>query len=211
MMSFKNLGKSLLATAAIAATTFAAAPAKADELVDWTKVLREADHFMRTGSTENPQLKLQPKRPSPVASTDDPSPQNMGNAWFGVAPKVTLVARDWTSSTRLAGDKLGFTESMRLAASTRMVVSRVRLNNARFTPFMQIGLGQWRVDTRYAPTMDRTIEVAGQLGVGFELRISRRIQLAAELSKTTLIRYDANDQQPNNVLWSGLVASRIQF
>jgi len=210
--SLKNLGKTLAATAVVAATTFAATPAQADQKVDWTKILREVDHFVRTGSTENPQLKLEPKRQSPQLTIGDPNPQNLGNAWFGVAPRVTLVARDWTSSTRLAGDKMGFlTENIRLAASTRMVVSRVRLNNARFTPFMQLGVGQWRVDTRYVPGMHQTVEVAGQLGTGFELRVSRRVQVAAEVSATTLIRYDINDQQPQNVLWSALIASRVQF
>ncbi|MBX3226787.1 MAG: hypothetical protein KIT84_38790 [Labilithrix sp.] len=213
-VSLKQLGKTTAAAAALAVTTLTAPPAEAAPKVDWMKVLGEADHWVRTGSTkaaESPQLKLEPKRTSHALPADgDPSPQNMGNAWFGVAPKVTLVARDWTSSTRLIGDKMGFTENMRLAASTRMVVARVRLNNARFTPFMQLGFGQWRVDTRYV-ALDRMVEVAGQLGSGFEMRVTRRIQLAAEVSATTLIRYDIDNQLPQNVLWSAMVASRVQF
>ena len=209
--SKKKIGTKIAAMAAVAAATFVAAPAKAAPPVDWMKVLVEADHFVRTGSMESGTPKFQAKIERPKLTIDEPSPNNMGNAWFGIAPKVTLVARDWSSSTRLMGDKMGFVENLRLAQSTRMVVSRVRLNSARFTPFMQLGVGQWRVDTRYVPTMNQQVEIAGQLGTGFELRVSRRIQVAAEVSATTLIRYDINDQQPQNVLYSALVASRIQF
>src|SRR4051812_42879921 len=70
----------------LASTTFATA-AQADEPrgVDWTKVLVELDHVAR-GGTERPNpnaalsLRQQP-RPAPI---DDPNPQSMGNAWFGV-------------------------------------------------------------------------------------------------------------------------------
>jgi hypothetical protein len=59
--------------------------------------------------------------------------------------------------------------------------------------------------------MPLMVEIAGQLGTGFEMRVSKRVQLAAEFSATTLIRYDVNEQQPQNVLYSALMASRIQF
>jgi hypothetical protein len=208
--SFTKLGIKIAAAAAAAASMLVAAPAKAEQPVDFMKVLVEADHFFRTGEVESGKPKVQPKQ-DPQLSLDDPSPKNMGNAWFGVAPKVTLVARDWNQSTRLAGDKMGFIDNVRLAQSTRMVVSRVRLNSARFTPFMQLGVGQWRVDRRYVPNMPLMVEIAGQLGTGFEMRVSKRVQLAAEFSATTLIRYDVNEQQPQNVLYSALMASRIQF
>lgn len=208
--SFKKLGIKIAAVAAVAAGLLVATPAKAEQPADFMKVLVEADHFFRTGQVESGKPKIQPKHDAQL-TLDDPSPKNMGNAWFGVAPKVTLVARDWSQSTRLLGDKMGFIDNVRLAQSTRMVVSRVRLNSARFTPFMQLGVGQWRVDRRYVPNMPLMVEIAGQLGTGFEMRISKRVQLAAEFSATTLIRYDVNEQQPQNVLYSALMASRIQF
>jgi hypothetical protein len=200
-----------VAAAAIASTTIATA-AHADEPrgVDWTKVLTELDRVARSG-TERPApitpLRQQ-GRPAPI---DDPSPQNMGNAWFGVAPRVTLVARDWASSTRLAGDRLSLVEQMRLSASTRMVVGRVRLSGARFTPFLQVGLGQWRVDRNYLPLTPNTIEVASQLGTGFELRLTRRWQLATETTLTSLIREGQNNSLPQTMLWSAFVASRVEF
>jgi hypothetical protein len=202
-----------VAAAALASMTVATA-AHADEPrgVDWTKVLVELDQIARRGAERpNPTLTQparQQPRPTPI---DDPSPQNMGNAWFGVAPRVTLVARDWASSTRLAGERLSVVEQMRLTASTRMVVTRVRLSGARFTPFVQLGLGQWRVDRNHLPLTPSTIEVASQIGTGFELRLSRRWQLAAETTVTSLIREGQNDSLPQTVLWSTLLASRIEF
>lgn len=209
--SLKKIGTKVAAVAAAVTGMLVATPAKAEQPVDFMKVLVEADHFFRTGEVESGKPKAQPKHDQLMLTLDDPSPKNMGNAWFGVAPKVTLVARDWNQSTKLLGDKMGFIDNVRLAQSTRMVVSRVRLAPTRFTPFMQLGMGQWRVDTRYVPTMAQKVEIAGQLGTGFELRLSRRVQPAAEVSPTTLIRYDVNDQQPRNVLYSALVASRIEF
>jgi hypothetical protein len=195
------------AAVAIASTTFTHV-ARADEPrgVDWVKGLVELDklargHAENATSTRSQQLRL-----------DDPSPQNMGNAWFGVAPRVTLVARDWASSTRLAGDRLSLVETMRLSASTRMVVGRARLSATRFTPFLQLGLGQWRVDRKHLPLTPQTIEIAGQLGTGFELRLTRGWQLAAETTVTSLIREgQTNPGVPQTVLWSTFLASRIEF
>src|SRR5690606_36543739 len=158
-----------LATAAITAVavTSSTSVAHADEPrgVDWGKLIVQLDRFARTGSEStaiNP-----PPSPAPRAAPEDPSPSNLGNAWFGVAPRVTLVARDWASSTRLAGDRLSVVDAIRLSASTRMVVGRARLSNARFAPFVQIGMGQWRVDRNYLPFTPSSIEVASQLGTGF--------------------------------------------
>lgn len=212
----KRMAQKLVAfaAAAIATTTFATS-ARADEPrgVDWIKALTELDQVVRgKGERPQPQLSLrQHGRPAPV---DDPSPQNLGNAWFGVAPRVTLVARDWTSSTRLAGDRsMTITEQMRLSASTRMVVSRVRLSQTRFTPFVQVGLGQWRVDRNYLPLLPNTIEVASQFGAGFELRLTKRWQLAAETTATALLREggQSNTTVPQATLWSTFVAGRVEF
>jgi hypothetical protein len=204
------------AAAALASMTLATA-AYADEPrgVDWTKALVELDRVARGGAERpNPALSnpaLLPRQQGRPAPIDDPNPQSMGNAWFGVAPRVTLVARDWASSTRLAGDRMSVVEQVRLTSSTRMVVGRVRLSGARFTPFVQLGLGQWRVDRNYLPLTPSTIEVASQLGTGFELRLTRRWQLAAETTVTSLIREGQNNSLPQTMLWSTLVASRVEF
>ena len=208
-MGLKWVAAATAAIASLATTTTASADVPQ---VDWVKALVDLDHIAR-GSSERPApvatTRQQPGRLAPT--TDDPSPQNMGNAWFGVAPRVTLVARDWASSTRLAGDRLGFVEEVRLATSTRMVVGRLRLNGPRFTPFLPAGLGQWRVDRNYVPLLPRTIEIATQLGAGFEMRLARRWQLAAETSVTTLFLDGQNHTLPQTMLWSTLVASRLEF
>lgn len=210
--SSTRLGLKLAAAALVAlGTTTVTTAAHADEPrgVDWMKALVDLDRFARTGS-ERPAAQTQHTRARPHA-TDDPSPHNLGNAWFGVNPRVTLVARDWASSTRIVGDRLSVVESVRLAASTRMVVGRARLSNTRFTPFVQVGVGQWRVDRRYLPFTPANIEVASQLGTGFELRLTPRWQLAAETSFISLIRDGQSDTFPQTVMWSTLVASRLDF
>jgi hypothetical protein len=204
--------KLAVATAAAIASTTIASVAQAQEPrgVDWLKVLVDLDRKVRSGA-EHPMpvaSEREQNRPAPI---DDPSPQNLGNAWFGVAPRVTLVARDWASSTRLAGDRLSFVEQMRLSASTRMVVGRARLSSTRFTPFVQVGLGQWRVDRKYLPLTPNTIEIASQLGTGFELRLSQRWQLATETTVTTLIREGVSSSIPQTLLWSTFIASRLEF
>lgn len=204
-----RMGLKLIA-AATAALAALASPniAKAEPRVDWIKALVELDQLAR-GKPETPAAG-HVHRPRPA---DDPSPNNMGNAWFGVAPTVSLVARDWASSTRLAGERLAFVDEVRLAASTRMVVGRVRLGTSatRFTPFLQVGVGQWRIDRKYMPLLPHTMEIASQLGTGFEMRVTRRWQLATEVSATSLLRDEGSQTLPQTLLWSALVASRLEF
>jgi hypothetical protein len=201
------------ASAALALSVVTTTTAHADPRpVNWDAIIVGLDHFARTGS-ERPNLTPPPSQPSRPAASEDPNPQSLGNAWFGVAPRVTLVARDWATSTRLAGDRLSLVDAMRLSASTRMVVGRARLSATRFTPFVQVGLGQWRVDKNYMPLMPHAIEVASQLGTGFELRLTRGWQLAAETTVTSLIREggNSNNTLPQWMLWSTFLASRMDF
>lgn len=203
---------------AAGALTFAA-PARADEsraAIDWMTKLVQLDHYVRTGS-ERP-LVVQPARTSdrPVTSpSTEPYEQNQGNAWFGVAPRVSFVARDWASSLRLHGDRLSLVDAMRLSQSTRMIVTRVRFGNpgvSRVTPFAQVGLGQWRTDTNIMPLTPRSTEIAGQAGGGIEIQVSRTWQIAAESSVTALYqeRYEELNV-PQTRFWSAMVASRFEF
>ena len=194
---------------ALSSTTVSVAQAAEPRGVDWVQALVDLDRIAR-GGAERPTVTSSRHSARPAAS-EDPNPHNLGNAWFGVAPRVTLVARDWATSTRLLGERLSVVEQLRLSASTRMVVGRARLTGARFTPFFQVGLGLWRVDRNHLPLTPHTIEIATQMGTGFELRINRRCQLAAETTVTTLIREGQNDSLPQTMLWSALVASRVEF
>ena len=148
-------------------------------------------------------------------STADPYEGNPGNAWFGAAPRVSFVARDWGTSLRLAGDRLSLVDAMRLSQSTRMIVTRVRFGDLRFarvTPFAQVGLGQWRTDTNIMPLTPRSTEIAGQAGGGIEIQVSRSWQLALESSVTALYREQREDTSiPQTRFWSAMFASRLEF
>jgi hypothetical protein len=202
----KKLGATLIAFAAISTTHVAKAEPRG---VDWGKLVLELDQVARGNADKGPNKPSKPARP--LTPTEDPAQGNLGNAWFGVAPRVTLVARDWGNSFKVAGDRLSLTDAMRLSASTRMVVGRARLSNTRFTPFVQAGLGQWRIDRAHLPLMPSLIDVAAQVGGGFELRMTKHWQLAAEASGTTLFRESTAREVPQSMLWSTLLASRIEF
>jgi hypothetical protein len=107
--------------------------------------------------------------------------------WFGDAPQMSLVAHDWGATQLIAG-RLSVADQMRLSRSIRMVVSRVRLGDGRITPFAQLGLGQWRIDTDLLPALPRDVELAAQTGGGFELALAPRARLALEIDYTILYR-----------------------
>lgn len=208
------LRKLVLTTLAAASTAVAfAAPAQAAEPkidVDWTSFMVKLDAYVRTGS-EGP---VQQGR-ALEERTYQPLVQNAGNAWFGVAPSVTLVARDWGNAFRLAGDQMGLTDAMRLSSSTRMVISRVRLadnRTSRITPFAQLGFGQWRTDTNILPQYKYSIQVAAQFGGGVELSLAKNWQIACETSATVFIRDERGAEDlPATKMWSTTIASRMTF
>jgi hypothetical protein len=208
-----------LTVAAACAALTTAAPAAADPtrgIIDLPHALVQLDTFARTGA-ERPAAPASEARSGlerPIV-TSEPYAQNPGNAWFGVAPRVAFVARDWASTHRLAGDRLSLVDALRLSQSTRMVMTRVRFGDAglhRITPFAQIGMGQWRTDRQLMPFAPRSIELAGQIGGGVELHVTRAWQLAAESTMTALVREEreANDV-PQTKLWSVMMASRLEF
>jgi len=210
--------------AAMVATSIAAfartAHADPSGSVDWMRVLTDMDVVARKGMGAFDTPRCVPAACfSPVVTSSpaaervtEPNVQNAGNAWFGVAPRVSLVARDWGSSFKVAGDRLALVDAMRLTSSTRMVLSRVRLSDRRFTPFAQLGLGQWRIDPYLMPLTPRQTEIAAQIGGGFEVRVLRTWQVAVETSATIIYR---DDVQPGDAplprMWSTIVASRLEF
>lgn len=200
-----------VAGAAIAMSTATTAHAEPTGVgVDIARVFLDLNAYAR-GNAEKPQ-------PSTNAAqqhserTNQLYLQNGGNAWFGVAPSVAIVARDWGTAYRLAGDRLSLVDAMRLSESTRMVMSRVRLSNTRVTPFAQLGVGQWRTDTNLMPVFKKTTDVAGQVGGGVEVRLTESWQVACESAATLLIRDTREaDNLPYTHLWSATFASRLQF
>jgi hypothetical protein len=131
--------------------------------------------------------------------------------WLGLAPRVSLVARDWGSSQVLWG-QLSLTDQLRLTRSSRMVVTRVRFANGRIVPFAQVGLGQWRVDTTLLPSLPSDAHTAAQLGGGFELEVAPRASLALEADCTMLDQEGrALDSVAAGHVWMTMLAGRARF
>lgn len=203
----RTLGVTLAAVMGLStlATTAHADPAHGG--VDWMRLLVQLDGLARG--------KAEKRSPATEARSPDPAPNNAGNAWFGVEPKLTLVARDWASAYRLAGDRLSLVDAMRLSASTRMVLSRVRMSDLRSTrvvPFVQMGAGQWRTDPNLLPLTPRSTELAAQFGGGIEWHVLPRWQLACESTFIALYRENGGPPNvPQSRIWSAAIASRIEF
>jgi hypothetical protein len=185
----------------------AAADAAADEsraTLDWARMLSGAHAWVGRNAERAERGDLLGETPRQAVST-------FGTAWFGVAPTVTIVARDWGQSHLLSG-RLSVTEAMRLSRSSRMVVSRLRLAGGRITPFSQVGLGEWRIDRDLLPQAPRDVELAAQMGGGFEMQLVPGWELALE-STATLIYREAREPQnvPTPRLFGTMLASRITF
>lgn len=207
----------LLSAATAAATLMTTTAANADTgraAIDWERLLVGLDSYARHGA-EKPTASVHPQTSAASERTSQLYVQNAGNAWFGVAPRVSFVARDWGGSYRIFGDQLSIVDAMRLTESTRMVLSRVRFGDfgsTRIMPFAQVGFGQWRTDTKILPLSPRSVEVAAQVGAGFEVSLTRTWQLACETSATLFIR----DQRelgdlPETKLWSTTLATRLEW
>ena len=131
--------------------------------------------------------------------------------WLGLAPRVSLVARDWGSSQLLWG-QLSLTDQLRLTRSSRMVVTRVRFANGRIVPFAQFGLGQWRVDATLMPTLPSDAHTAAQVGGGFELEIAPHASVALEGDCTMLDQEGrALDSVAAGHVWMTMLAARARF
>lgn len=208
---------------AMLATTFAST-AMADGLsagagVDWSQVLVEADAFARRGAavldrphcsragceTDTNETAAAPER----AERFDV--QDTASEWFGFKPRVALVARDWSSSFRVAGDRLALIDALRLTSSTRMVLTRVRMTDARVAPFVQFGLGQWRTDRTIMRFSPRYEEIAAQAGAGVEVRVRGTWMIGIEQTVTILHREQGDNSLPAARMWGATLASRVEF
>ncbi len=128
-----------------------------------------------------------------------------------MTPRLTLVARDW-SGAQLVSGRLALTDQIRLIRSSRMVVSRLHLGSGRLAPFAQVGLGQWRIDGDLLPGMPHTLETAGQLGAGFELKLLSRAVVAVEVDDTILCPLDGEREiVPDIQIWAASLVARAVF
>ncbi len=165
-----------------------AAPAAASEPgrlgVDWSllaEVLRTPPQLLRSSASAT-------SASAPVDAADEAA----AVPWVGRAPRLSLVARDWADCRPLLG-ALSLIDELRPSSSSRMVVSRLRLADGRVSPFAQVGLGEWRVDTSLFPSLPRTRELAAQAGVGFEVALAPGIDLALESGFTWLQPQTSSD------------------
>jgi hypothetical protein len=136
--------------------------------------------------------------------------------WFaarplvGLAPRMSVVARDWGASQLLVGN-LTLTDQLRLTRSSRMVVSRVRLAEGRLVPFAQLGIGEWRVDRSLVPTLPLNQQLAAEAGAGFELTVTPSLAVALEADWTLLSNDDITSRLQTIGLWGSLLAARARF
>ena len=117
------------------------------------------------------------------------------------AVSASVVARDWHGSMRLMGDHTLVLDDLRATASNRMVLARVA-TDARISTFVQMGIGEWRIDPAMFPTARSYSEAAGQIGSGFELRLSSTMRIASEVTYTALyrdLRYTTDEVAPRMI------------
>jgi hypothetical protein len=124
-------------------------------------------------------------------------------------PDTSLVARDW-DGPRLFVGHLSPIDRIRFSRSSRMLVGRVRVPAGRVVPFIQLGLGQWRVDTVLLPYR-RDVAYAAQLGYGFELPVASHAAIAFEAEYTFLYRDQRSAGAASLGLWGSFAAARVRF
>lgn len=114
---------------------------------------------------------------APAAAAEQP--------FVDFSPNASLIARDWRGSLRIIGSRSMLVDDLRPTASNRMVMGRLA-TDARLSLFTQVGVGEWRIDPVMFPNAASYSELAGQVGVGFEMRITPRLRLAGEMQYTVL-------------------------
>lgn len=104
----------------------------------------------------------------------------------GLTPHVSLVARDWGATHTVLGKHLSVSDQIRLSRSSRMIVTRLRLGDDRLSPFTQLGLGQWRIDSDLMPVFPRDESFAVQLGAGLEYKATGGLAFGVQFDHTIL-------------------------
>jgi hypothetical protein len=129
---------------------------------------------------------------------------------FQRAAHLSVIARDWDAAQLLVGHLAPIDQVLR-ERSKRMLLMRRRLADGPLVPFLQLGLGQWRVDPDM-PAIPHDVVLAGQLGGGAELRLTRWSSIAAE-AECTVINPARSDALwiRTSAIWSSFLAARVKF
>ena len=218
-MRFASTFATSMLAALIVSSAARTAEAEAGAAVDWGRVIGDLDQVARKGADVLDTPRCSPSGCQTDTNATAAAPERVqanhvydaGSAWLDIAPSVSLVARDWRSAYKVAGDRLALVDSLRLNSSTRMVLARVRLNSARISPFAQVGLGHWRTDPYLLPLTARYTEMAAQAAGGVEVRLVGTWQIAFETSVTSLYRETRESGMPAPQNWASTVASSVEF
>lgn len=223
-----NFLRTAVSTLALFGSLGFAQPALADGIGNGAKqdgarqdLVGEAERWL-TAATAGPTAASDPsnhggiaREGASTAERDLAKPSSMGaeqQAFIDFsAPSLSVVARDWHGSMRLMGDRTLVLDDLRATASNRMVVTRLA-TDARLSTFVQVGVGEWRIDPAMFPTARSYSEMAGQLGTGFELRISSRTRIASEVTYTALYRdlhYTSDEVAPRILAFAVAIDGRF--
>lgn len=207
-------------TAAIALATTLVSSAAMAETNEWARVLSDLDAVSRKGADVLDAPRCTPAGCQTDTNATAAAPERgvklnvqdtTNDHLVTFHPTVSLVARDWGSSFRVAGERLALVDALRLTSSTRMVLTRFRMSDSRISPFAQVGVGQWRTDPYLLPLTPGYMELAAQAASGIEFRVHGSWQIALESTMTTIYRERSDKSMPAPHVWSTTFASRLDF
>lgn len=207
-------------TAAIALATSLASSAAMADTNEWARVLSDLDAVSRKGADVLDSPRCTPAGCQTDTNATAAAPERgaklnvqdtTNDHLVTFHPTVSLVARDWGSSFRVAGERLALVDALRLTTSTRMVLTRFRMSDSRISPFAQVGVGQWRTDPYLLPLTPGYMELAAQAAAGIDLRLTGKWQIAVESTMTTMYREHSDKSMPTPHVWSTMLASRVDF
>lgn len=142
---------------------------------------------------------------------DDSARATAKDPWVDFVPNLSVVVRDWRGSLKLAGDRTLLVDDIRPTASNRMVIGRLA-TDAQLTTFVQVGVGEWRIDTVMFPNARAYRESAGQVSGGFELHAAPGLRVAGEVQYTVLYRdlhYTSDEVAPRILTFVVAVDARF--
>jgi hypothetical protein len=155
-----------------------------------------------------------PHRKSPLALGLDSLVGGFFDGFFDTmerAAHLSLVARDWDAAQLLVGHLSPLDEVLRERSKRMLLVRRRLVDGGALVPYLQLGLGQWRVDPD-TPAIPHDVVLAAEFGGGAELHLSSLASVAAEAECTVVnpFRGDALWIR-NSQIWGSFLAARVKF
>jgi len=132
-----------------------------------------------------------------------------GGEFVGTNVRISVVARDWHAAYNLTDGRSLLFDRLRMIRSSRMAVARISADGGRFLPYAEVSFGQWRPDTELVPWLRSDIEAAGQVALGFEMRIAERCAFAWGVERTQIYGTVAN--VPATKIHASFAMMRAEF